>query len=240
MTTILLMICATVFAVPALQDGETLVLTSRFLDADDPAPLMYPAAAAWELAMPLPILLNRTPPIYVGDPADDGWRPNARVQVIRLAGDRTAFRLSWTDPATDAAGQGTAYPDAGSDAIYKRHSGDTAAFPDAAAVMLPRTRGPGAIRPSLIMGDAAHPVEIVLWQAGRGFSLRTASGRATTAAVADAPPIPGGAERTANGWVVCFVVENCLPGTPVCFAVWDGARGQRSGLKYYSLWYEVR
>lgn len=230
---------------PALmpQDVDALVLSARPLNADDPAPLLNPAAPAWEQVMPAKILLNRTPPIYVGDPADDGWRPAAQVQLLRLIGDRVVVRLTWTDPAADEAGQGTAYPDAGADSIYKRHSGDTASFPDAAGIMIPARRGPGPIHPSLMMGDAAQPVEIVMWQAGRGFFNLTASGRGTTAFVpvgAQKAPVPGAAARTADGWSACFLLENCLPGSPVSFAVWDGARGQRSGLKYYSLWYEVR
>ena len=53
-------------------------------------------------------------------------------------------------------------------------------------------------------------------------------------------PVQGTAVRDGDGWTVTLVVPKVSKGTPISFAVWDGARQQRDGLKFYSLWYEAQ
>lgn len=64
-----------------------------------------------------------------------------------------------------------------------------------------------------------------------------ATGRETPRATGEAISVR--AERTAKGWSVAFLVKDLPSGTPIAFAIWDGAKGHRDGVKYYSAWYEV-
>ena len=52
-------------------------------------------------------------------------------------------------------------------------------------------------------------------------------------------PMEGKVVREDGRWTVTMLLPDLTPGTPVCFAVWDGAKAQRDGSKYFSLWYEV-
>lgn len=211
--------------------------------------LLAPQAEAWHAAAEQPVKFSRTPPLYDGDPSDDGQRPTATVKLIRLADKTVVVRCHWTDATEDRVEPGVRFPDAGQQHIYVEHSVATDKFADAFCVMLPKTRGAQASYPLLMMGDTQNPVDLYFWRAGKGFEFLNAHGRTTTApagkpvgeagAHAAPPDIQGQALREADGWTVVMAIPNATPETPVCFAVWDGAKLHRDGLKFFSLWYEL-
>ena len=194
--------------------------------------------AIWLKATAYPILLNRTPPLFSDGPFDDGERPNCTVRLLRLAPGDVAVQVHWTDAAENLFAAGKRYPDGGSEHIYKSHTEETDQFSDALCIMVPKQRGPHAQYPSIMMGDIAQNVDLYFWQAGRGFSLLSAHGRASTAATTET--IEGTATRDEEGWTVVLHLSGMTMQTPVCFAVWDGVKGHRDGLKYFSLWYEIQ
>jgi hypothetical protein len=220
----------------ALDDGA-LVLPVQSIAQTDAASVLEPAATAWKSAKAIPLHLNLTPPLYAGDATDDGFRPKVSVQLLRLDDGSVVVRAQWTDASANLAGDGTTFPDGGEAHIYKKHSVGVGTFPDAFCAMVPVKRGPHATYPSMMMGEKQQPVDLCFWKAGTGFQLLGAHGRASTAKTKT--PLAGKAVREGGQWKVTMVLHNLTSGTPVCFAVWDGAREQRDGIKYFSLWYEV-
>lgn len=195
----------------------------------------------WNEARAYPLRLNRTPPLYVDGPYDDGQRPESSARLLRLADQTVVIRIEWTDATANEFTMGKKYPDAGEAHIYSLHTENTNTFGDAVAVMVPQTRGPAVPYPSMMMGEAAKPVDIYAWMAGRGFAWMNGHGRASTAFAPGFAPgvVQGQAARTPGGWSATVAVPGLVEGTPLCFAIWDGAKQHRDGVKYYSLWYEV-
>lgn len=193
-------------------------------------------AATWAGAVDRTVELNRTPPLYEGDPVDDGTRPSLHVACLRAAGN-LFVRLRWTDPTDSSPRPAETVPDAGETHIYKSHSADIDRFADAACVMVPQNPGPHAVLPSLMMGEAGQPVFLYYWNKARGFERLEAAGRGTTTRVGSS--FPGGARRTSDGWEVVLQLPDVPASTPLSFALWDGDRGQRDGLKFFSVWYEL-
>jgi hypothetical protein len=209
-------------------------------EATTVAELLDPDAAAWREAAAQPLHLSRTPPLYAGDPLDDDARPTATVRLARIATGDLVARLHWSDASRDEPGHGRRYPDAGEAHIYTTHTEATNAFGDAACAMVPVRRGPASAYPTLMMGDGAQPVELYYWRAGLGFQLLSGHGRASTgpAGLAGSAAM-GRAVYGDGGWTVTLAIPDASPRTPVCFAIWDGAREQRDGIKYFTVWYEV-
>ena len=199
--------------------------------------LLYPQNPMWNTIAENPLHLNRTPPIYDGDPQDDGKRPTASIRLCRTTGDDLVIRVNWTDPTEDKRTDAVRYPDAGASHIYEMHSQATDRFPDAFCAMVPVTRGAAKTYPSMMMGSTDNPAELYYWRAGTGFQFLNAHGRASTSETKIA--IRGTATRQNDGYVIVMVLPNMSPRTPVCFAIWNGADKQRDGMKYTSLWYEV-
>ncbi|MFH1279235.1 MAG: hypothetical protein ABIK65_12750 [Candidatus Eisenbacteria bacterium] len=196
-----------------------------------------PAHDAWRGSTETPLLLSRTPPLYEGDPMDDGVRPDGSIRLLRT-GDDILVRLAWEDPTDSRPRPPESIPDAGDDHVYPAHSMDIERFADGACVMVPRTRGPRDVFPSLMMGDAADPVDLYYWNRTLGFERLEARGRGTTSRTGEA--FPGDSRRTSRGWVVVVRIPDVPPGTPISVAFWDGGRDHRDGLKFFSPWYEVR
>jgi hypothetical protein len=190
----------------------------------------------WSRLAGTPLRLSRTPPLYEGDPLDDGHRPETLVTVVR-AGDGLVVRLAWSDPTESRPEPPRSLPDAGEAPIYKEHSRDVERFADAACVMTTRGGGPADPYPSLMMGGPGAPVDLYYWHLVRGFEKLGAHGRSTTGRTGE--PSSGSARRTAGGWEVRFLLPALPAGTPVAFAVWDGDSEHRDGLKYFSVWCEV-
>ncbi len=229
--------------------ASSLVITSG-MAKDASAPLVIPASRA---SLPVSLLLsgdmpawtmpsaeihlNRTPPLFETDPRDDGRRPVARVQ-LQVADSVLYVRLVWSDSTADSVPAAKRYPDAGEAAIYKRQSELIDKFSDAACVMLPKQSNDAGPLPSLMMGDQTDQVWLYYWRNGRGFERLEAAGRGTT--TLNGVSFHGSARYEKGQWVVVFEIPvSQSKNTPMAFAVWNGSQGQRDGLKYYSLWYEV-
>ena len=191
---------------------------------------------AWDTVSETAVKLSRTPPLYEGDPLDDGARPRARVAIVRTD-SLLLLRIRWSDPVADEPAEPIRRPDGGDPSIYKAHSRDLVTFADAVCVMLPRRRGRHGSYPSQMMGERGAPVDLFYWSSERGFRRLNAHGRATTAPGEEAPK--GAVLRGDEEWSVVFELKGIDPHTPIAFAVWDGGRDQRDGLKYFTPWYEV-
>jgi hypothetical protein len=197
--------------------------------------LLDPTHTAWEKAGPTAIILNRTPRVYQTEPTTP--RPAPRLEACALrAGGKLFLRLRWED-ATRNAPQAPPRKtgEAGvPDVIYKRPTSETSTFADAAAVMVPeRWTGPGP--PSLMMGDAKNPVRLFYWNASRGAEEMSATGRATPQP--SGQPFQHRAGYADGYWDLTVALPDQADGTPVAFAVWDGAHNDRDGLKFFSVWY---
>lgn len=204
------------------------------------ASLLDPASPAWSTAVPTALSFSRTPRVYPSEPTPAGDPPKCTVQAIRC-GNQIAFRLHWQDATHDApvapeakAGDGGGEPKH----LYRRPTGHPNAFGDAAAIMVPdRWNGPAF--PSLIMGAAKEPVTLYHWNASRGGAVLTATGRTTVTPMAGAK-LEHRASYDAGAWTLTLVMPNQPDGYPVSFALWDGARGDRDGLKFFTVWHVLQ
>ena len=194
--------------------------------------------APWPAAPEHPLHFSRTPPLYYGDPLDDDARPTATLRLVRIATGDLVLRIRWADPTRDELGAGRAYPDTGAPHIYKTPTESTNAFADAFCAMVPVQRGPMARYPTLMMGDATTPVQLFYWRAGLGFQLLAGHGRASTATTNT--PEMGRAVHEEGGWTVTLAIPDMKPRTPISFAIWQGSKEQRDGIKYFTVWYEVQ
>lgn len=199
--------------------------------------LLAPDHPLWSRAPRTPLRLSRTPPLYAGGPRDDGHRPSATAQLVRLAGGEVVVRLHWSDSTEDLGGKTRRIADVGEPKIYKPHPVTVSGFADGAAVMVPRRRGPHVTYPSLVMGHAGAPTDLYFWRAGLGFQRLAAAGRGTTRATPS--PVRGVAHRRSDGWVVTLSVGPLPRHTPVSFAIFDGHRSHRDGVKYFTVWHEA-
>jgi DMSO reductase family type II enzyme heme b subunit len=175
--------------------------------------------------------------MYTSGPRDDGARPTATVRLLRRGSGETFVRLEWTDATAQQLRPGQRLPDVGEEHVYHAQTEGTADFADAACVMLPQQRQAASPGPSITMGDKTTPVDLYYWRAGGGFQVLKASGISTITDTGTAGS--GGAVRTKTGWSVVFSVGNAPARTPITFAIWDGAKQHRDGIKYFSLWCEV-
>jgi hypothetical protein len=180
--------------------------------------------------------LNRTPPLYEGDPLDDGTRPRAAV-TLALTSDALVVRLRWSDGTRTAPSDPRRYVDGGEEHIYPKHSSNLERFADAACVMVPKEPAMDGRNPSLMMGEAERPVDLYYWQADRGFQRLVAAGRGSTTDTGES--LRGDARHTEDGWEVLLTLPPSAAERPVAFALWDGGQGHRAGIKYFTPWYEV-
>jgi hypothetical protein len=203
----------------------------------DPSAALDPAASLWEQAPATTLLLSRTPRLYQTEPADLPEPPSAEVRAVR-ASSRLVVRLSWTDAIADAPRAPEARTgEAGApDLINRRPTGSTSGFSDAAAVMLPE-KWTGPAFPSLVMGDEKTAAILYLWTASRGGEVMRANGRATTKRLGQ--PFPSKAAHDQGRWTATLEIPAPAieTGYPVAFAIWDGHRGDRDGMKFFSVWY---
>lgn len=198
----------------------------------------FPALADFLLAVgkDSPLLLNRTPPMFLTDPPAPGVNPRAKARA-EIDGKILRVTLSWDDPTEDSVSgpKRAAYRD---DAIYKKPTGKTDLFGDAAALMLPAEKGGRA--PGIMMGDSYREVRIVLWRAGTGVEALLGRGRGTVEKAKDAAGLSAVHGRNGGRRQVTFTVKDFDSELPVAFAIWEGASGDRNGYKWYSPWYLVR
>jgi hypothetical protein len=199
------------------------------------ATLLAPAAADWKSATVQHLALNRTPPLFDTDEPAAPEIPAVDVRLLR-AGGKLLVQMSWRDLSRDSA-ELEAVPDARPEArFHKVPTAENDRFFDAAAVMVPAT--PAPVAPSVQMGDAAHPVDIYYWNATRGAIFMQAAGRGTTRRTTEAFPAQG--QYAAGQWSVTFELPDLPAGTPLAFAVWNGAQKDRDGRKYFSVWQNLK
>ncbi len=222
----------------ANEDGALPLVVHTVGESVSDENLFNPNHPVWYRAKEHPLHFHRTPPLYSNGPFDDGERPEVSVRLVRQASEVLFIKMQWLDKTKDEFLHGSRYPDEGENHIYKRHTVKTSHFGDAACLMIPQSRQPMEVYPSMMMGEKNNPVDLLFWQAGRGFSLLNAHGRASTQTAQE--KADGRSFRKDNGWEAIFVLQECVDSTPICFAVWDGAKQHRNGLKYFSLWYEIK
>jgi len=196
--------------------------------------LLGPDSDAWN-QKPTNVLLSRTPRIYQTEPPGDRTAPSCDVRALR-SGDRLYLRLVWDDVTRNAPEAPPALTGEAGDPkqLYKRPTGETSTFPDAAAVMVPE-RWTGPAFPSLLMGDAHSPTRLYYWNASRGAAVLSASGRATPQPTGES--FPHRARHADGKWALTVALPEPPNDYPVAFAIWDGAYGDRDGLKFFSVWY---
>ncbi|MBL8797486.1 MAG: hypothetical protein JNM56_26535 [Planctomycetia bacterium] len=195
--------------------------------------LLDAAASAWDQAASTAIILNRTPRLYQTEPVQERPIPGCQVRALRSGGNLW-LRLQWDDPTKNAPEAPPARKGEGGELLYKRPTGETAAFTDAAAVMVPDT-WIGPAFPSLLMGDKQSPACLYHWSASRGARVMTATGRATPQPTGQT--IPHRARHENGLWVVTLALADQPDGYPVAFAIWDGEFADRDGLKFFSVWH---
>jgi DMSO reductase family type II enzyme heme b subunit len=199
----------------------------RAARAASAGPLLDPLAPAWSAARAAKVALAATPlglqPTGYVRAAWTG-RAYGLAGAVEVAcahdGERLLFRLRWSDASETFAG-----PDA---------------FPDAAAVALP-VRGDPVLA---LMGAPEAPLHLLLWQAGREPARSIlATGIGSTR---PGPDVGAEAHATwkAGAWSVVIARRLAAPAdaaplaagaqTGVGFAVWDGANGERAGIKAFS------
>jgi hypothetical protein len=201
----------------------------------EPASLLDPEDSAWNQATPTAIILNRTPRIYQTEPARDYRIPRCEVRALR-SGGKLILRLNWDDPTKNAPEAPAAKSGESGKAehLYKRPTGETSAFADAAAVMIP-DNWTGPSFPSLLMGDKHTPAILYYWNASRGAAELVASGRATPQP--NGQTFPFRAHHSNNQWTLTMAIPNPRDSYPIAFAIWDGQLGDRDGLKFFSIWH---
>ncbi len=212
----------------------------KFINGDLP---VDPASPAW----PKPVVVPLTSQIlvYPLPPAVE----NRTVSVAAVYnGTHIAFLLEWRDDTEDVA-----------------KPGGLDVFPDAVAVQFPVSR---AQLPYICMGTVDNPVNIIYWRAGvgvqnlvagAGYGLspqqREALGlQATPTSPVELLPesaqvVQAYAVYRNDTWYVVFVrplgsvhpLMASLSGDfSAAFAVWEGSKGERGGLKATSSWVQFR
>lgn len=218
------------------KDGE-LVLSAKDAGSLSVANAVDPSHSSWTGVSEFRIHLNRTPPLFVGGSLDDGVRPVTNVRLQRMSDGSVAFRFDWTDATQDLVQTNLRYPKKDKDLVAIKHSEGIETFADGVCVMVPQKRGSHTAYPSLIMGEKNRPVDLYCWRAGFGPRKMTAKGRETVEMTKD--KFSGSMERTSTGWTAVLIVPDLQTNTPVAFAIWDGSKEHRDGIKYFSIWYEV-
>lgn len=206
--------------------------------AVDAAKLGDPDDAAWsaaelETVALAPTPLGLQPSRYL---AAAGERPVGRVTQVKVRalhnGRELAFHLEWEDAEGDTA------------------PADNDVFPDGAALLFP-LRGDA---PLMTMGSPEKPVAAWHWRADHPEHARTqvAEGLGTTRVV-DESAVATAASRQGGRWRLVFRRPLHVPDASggalqigvgdtlqVAFAVWEGANGERGGLKSFSpSWHAV-
>jgi hypothetical protein len=189
----------------------------------------------WSKSAPTHVLLNRTPRVYQTEPVIDHPVPSLEVRAIRAQGT-LFFRLTWTDATKNAPTAPERKRGEGGDPsrLYKRPTGHTNAFADAAAILIPE-KWTGPAFPSLLMGDKSTPVNLYYWNASHGAEQLRASGRATPEVVGRT--LAHRARHAHGAWSLTLETTATPDGSPLAFAIWDGQLGDRDGLKFFSIWY---
>ena len=211
----------------AAQAGQMLTATT----SSAPADTLLNSAAPWDQVPPHKIALNRTPPLYDTDEPASLEIAAVDVRAVRANG-KLLVQMSWLDPTQDSAVLPEVPNTPPETRFHKLPTEAEDRFFDAAAIMFPAK--PGAVTPSLQMGDPDDPVHIYYWNAARGPMLMEAAGRGTTKRTKATFAAHGEYDR--GRWTVVFELPDLASGTPLAFAIWNGSQKDRDGRKYFSVW----
>jgi complex iron-sulfur molybdoenzyme family reductase subunit gamma len=207
--------------------GQTLNAASLSATAD----LLLKGPALWDRVSAHRISLNRTPPLYDTDETSSLEIPVLEVRVARASG-KVLVQMSWADRTRDSASL-PEVPNTPPETRFRKLPTEADdRFFDAAAVMFPIK--PGAVTPSLQMGDTDDPVQIYYWNAARGPMLMEAAGRGTTRRTGASFAAHAANEK--GRWTVALELPDLPAGTPLAFAIWNGSQKDRDGRKYFSVW----
>ena len=207
--------------------GQTLNATSLSAPAD----VLLKGSAVWDQVAARRISLHRTPPLYDTDEPASLEIPVLDVRVARANG-KVLVQMSWADPTHDSASL-PEVPNTPPETRFRKLPTEADdRFFDAAAVMFPAK--PGAVAPSLQMGDTDDPVQIYYWNAARGPMLMEAAGRGTTRRTGASFAAHAAHEK--GRWTVAMELPDLPVGTPLAFALWNGSQKDRDGRKYFSVW----
>jgi hypothetical protein len=207
--------------------GQSLIATPLSASAD----VLLNGSAAWDQVSARRISLNRTPPLYDTDEPASLDIPVMEVRVAR-AGGKVLVQMSWADPTHDSVSLPEVPKTPPETRFLKLPTEADDRFFDAAAVMFPTK--PGAVTPSLQMGDLGDPVQIYYWNAARGPMLMEAAGRGTTRRTGTSFAAHAAFEK--GRWTVALELPDLAAGTPLAFALWNGSQKDRDGRKYFSVW----
>jgi len=214
---------------------ESLV-TVKFVNGSLP---LDPTAPAWP--KPVDVPLSSQTLVY---PLPATTESRAVSVAAMYNGTHIAFLLSWSDATED---------------VLK--PGGLDVFPDAVAIQFPVSR---AQLPYICMGTVDNPVNIIYWRAGvgaenlvagAGYGLHPQQREALGLQVTPTSPIellPASAQVVetyavyrGGKWSVIFIrplgsvhplMASFAEDFSAAFAVWDGAKGERGGLKATSGW----
>lgn len=207
--------------------GQTLNAKSLSVSPD----ALLGGSAAWDQVPARRISLNRTPPLYDTDEPASLEIPVLDVRVARTGG-KVLVQMSWADPTPDSASLPEVPNTPPETRFRKLPTEANDRFFDAAAIMLPAH--PGAMTPSLQMGDTEDPVQIYYWNAARGAMLMEAAGRGTTRRTGVTFAAHAAYEK--GRWTVALELPSLPAGTPLAFALWNGSQKDRDGRKYFTVW----
>jgi hypothetical protein len=227
--TVLLLSCVAWPQAKMQPAGQALPVASISAGAD----VLMTAGSAWSQIASKRVALNRTPPLFDTDEPAALEISTVDVRLARTGG-KLLLQLTWRDPSQDAAALAQAPGTPPETRFLKVPSEADDRFFDAAAVMFPSNTGRDVITPSLQMGDAEHPVEIYYWNSARGATVMQAQGRSTTRRTNQSFPAKAVWQR--GEWTVTMELPDLPAGTPLAFAVWNGAQKDRDGRKYFSVW----
>ncbi len=196
--------------------------------------LLDPLGAAWGNVPSEPIKMAATPLAnqpseYVKASRDQEKVGSVRNLSVQSAnnGQDVFFRLSWEDPNQDVA-------------VTENNT-----FPDACGILMPLNGGSPPIEE---MGSPEAPVNAWFWRADFKDAVRNtlATGLGTTRFTERSPMVAKSAYGH-GAWAVVFArplqvpaqkgeVAELKPGetVKVGFAVWEGANGERAGVKSFS------
>lgn len=206
--------------------------------------LLDPDAMLWRSLPPEVIALSGAPSALQPTAAVRAAFPEGSIGAIKAVtvavahnGSDIAFRLQWQDALADTGAEGQ----------------DDTGFPDAAAILFPTA--PKA--PLMSMGAPGLPVNAWYWRADepdRGRQV-SAEGLGSSETVDRDLVKVQGAHRNGEWHVVIARAMQATASRPVAqlggggrigvsFAIWEGSRGERAGIKAFALgphegWHEL-
>jgi complex iron-sulfur molybdoenzyme family reductase subunit gamma len=231
------LLVALVCSLPLAAGASDAFFASEVLDAAALKQAPRDAAdAAWQGAPAKSFLVvpQRTVRLHDRRANEVAEAPGGKADVsvrAALVGGELVLRLEWRDAAREVV-----------------RDDEVNVFADSAAVQVPQRFGPGVRLPAISMGDGDAPVRLWLLRAVQSGAVQSelvaaGFGSSTRGAAPQPAPRAMSYDEAAKAWRAMFrvpVAANAAGLVPVAFALWDGARHERSGNKRLSAWKFVR